>query len=303
MSEIAALQNPGYFYLNRSEPVSEKTVIVMGVPRSGTSMIASALRGIGISLGDILDGAVMEDLELASALEANDEAALAFLIERRNSRYPIWGFKRPDAFRKMETFEQCFRNIHYIVTFRDPLAIALRNNLSMREKLLPALQNAAHSTADLLKFVAASKKPMLLVSYEKAVLDAGKLVDEVARFLAINLPPFERERVMRALPANREAYWLKSRIVYEGRFDSVSARRVRGWARGIGLAKPVAVLLFVDGVLRAQCLADQYREDLERAGKNGGYCAFEFELATDIDPSAQVYVEIGRSEVRFVAPR
>ena len=84
MSEIAALQNPGYFYLNRSEPVPEKTVIVVGVPRSGTSMIASALRGIGISLGDTLDGAVMEDLELASALEANDQAALAFLIERRN---------------------------------------------------------------------------------------------------------------------------------------------------------------------------------------------------------------------------
>ena len=63
----------------------------------------------------------------------------------------------------METFEQCFRNIHYIVAFRDPLAIALRNNLSMREKFLPALQNAAHGAADLVKFVTTSDKPMLLV--------------------------------------------------------------------------------------------------------------------------------------------
>lgn len=303
MSEIAALQNPGYVYLNRSEPVSEKTVIIVGVPRSGTSMVASALRGIGISLGDMLDGAVMEDRELASALEANDQSALASLIQRRNSRYPLWGFKRPDAFRRMEAVEECFRNIHYIVTFRDPLAIALRNNLSMREKFLPALQNAANSTADLLKFVTASNKPMLLVSYEKAVLDAGRLVDEVAEFLGVNLPPLERERVVRALPANRDAYLLKSRIVYEGRFDSVSTRRVRGWARGVGLTNPVPVLLFVDGVVRAQRLADQYREDLERAGKNGGYCAFEFELAADIGPSAEVYIEIGGSEVRFVAPR
>jgi hypothetical protein len=245
----------------------------------------------------------MEDIELASALEANDDAELASLIERRNHRYPIWGFKRPDAFRKMDAFEERFRNIHYIVTFRDPLAIALRNNLSMREKFLPGLLNAARSTADLLTFVATSNKPMLLVSYEKALLDGGRLVDEVARFLAINLPLHERERAVRALPANREAYWLSSRVVYEGRVDSVSSRRVRGWARGVGLGQPVPVLLFVGGVLRAQSLSDQYREDLEHAGKNGGYCAFDFELATDIDPSAQVYVEIGGSEIRFVAPR
>lgn len=302
MSEIATLQTSGYAILNKQTADPQKTVVVVGVPRSGTSMIASALRAMGVSLGDVLDNAVMEDIDLSGALDRQDGEGLKQLIAARNSRFDLWGFKRPDAFRNMAAFESLFRNVHYVVIFRDPLAIALRNNLSMRAKLLPALQQAASSTSELLAFVCGSEKPMLLVSYEKALLDEARFIDKLAEFVGIDFSSQDRQRVLEALPENREAYWRTSRVQYEGRVDSVTPNRIRGWARGVGLPSAVPVLLFADGRLIARDRADRYREDLEAAGKSGGLCAFDFQLSSEVPMSATIHVEIEGSDVRFYVP-
>lgn len=46
-----------------------------------------------------------------------------------------WGFKRPDAFRVINDYvDDCvhiFRNPRFVITFRDPVAIAKRNEISI----------------------------------------------------------------------------------------------------------------------------------------------------------------------------
>jgi hypothetical protein len=48
---------------------TEKTLIVLGAPRGGTSALAGALDKLGVFMGDNADGPVYEDLELASRME------------------------------------------------------------------------------------------------------------------------------------------------------------------------------------------------------------------------------------------
>lgn len=301
MVELVSLQNTGYCVLNQpTEASGQKTVSIVGVPRSGTSMIASALVSMGIHLGDQVDAAVLEDVEIAKALEASDAEQLEFLIRDRNDQHNIWGFKRPNAFRVIKNFEDSFRNIHYIIVFRDSLGVALRNNVSMRLKLLPALHQAAADNVALVAFVASTKAPTLLVSYEKAMLDAGGLVDAIAKFLDIDLSAESRDRVLQLLPGNREAYLLSSRVQYEGLIDAVSRTAgVLGWARCVGRAEPVRVRLLIDGIVKAVTTADLYRSDLAQAEKNEGRCAFSFPLTEDIRPLSKLAVEIVGSDVRL----
>jgi hypothetical protein len=79
---------------------------------------------------------------------------------------------------------------------------------------------------------------------------------------------------------------------YEGYVDAAWGYRVMGWARQKDWLQPVHVALFVDGIPVAEHKADQYRPDLERAGKNGGSCAFSFDLVEPITEDSDVYVEI-----------
>jgi hypothetical protein len=105
------LTNPGVVCLNRpDQPSVQKTIIVVGIPRSGTSMVASALECMGVFMGQYIDQAVYEDIAIAHALESGDLPKLEGLIESRNRSHRVWGFKRPTAFKIMESFVQYFRN-------------------------------------------------------------------------------------------------------------------------------------------------------------------------------------------------
>ena len=64
------------------------------------------------------------------------------LIQARNAQHSVWGFKRPEAYKQLARLCSLCRNPRVIVTFRDVLAISLRNNIAMQLdpiKMLPNL--------------------------------------------------------------------------------------------------------------------------------------------------------------------
>jgi hypothetical protein len=164
----------------------QKTIIVVGIPRSGTSMVASALECMGVFMGQYIDKAVYEDIAIAHALESGDLPKLEGLIESRNRSHRVWGFKRPTAFKIMESFVQYFRNPCFIITFRDPLAIAKRNEISMHMEFSNALIAASRQQIALSQFALKLKQPAMLVSYEKALLDPNGFVNTLAEFCEID---------------------------------------------------------------------------------------------------------------------
>ena len=89
------LRNRGFSVLRATAPTDTATIIVVGVARSGTSMVASALRAMGVFLGDQVHDSVYEDIEIAAALEERNDRLLTELIDFPKCRAQNMGLQAP----------------------------------------------------------------------------------------------------------------------------------------------------------------------------------------------------------------
>ena len=145
---------------SRKRAAQEKTLLVTGLARSGTSMLAALLQAAGVWLGDHVYDPINEDAEIAQMLRARDFARLDALIERQNARTPVWGFKMPDLHQFLQHGElQRFRNPQLIVMSRDPVAVAVRNVCRSRPDGTQALIETTSAMHALAHFVRASHLP------------------------------------------------------------------------------------------------------------------------------------------------
>ena len=83
---------------------NQKTFIVFGVPRGGTTMIARVAEKLGVCMGSDLPSNY-EDSEfnfdkLSDAIKKDQECLASTLfaaINRRNAMHDVWGWKYPRA--------------------------------------------------------------------------------------------------------------------------------------------------------------------------------------------------------------
>jgi hypothetical protein len=175
----------------------EKTLLVTGLARSGTSMLAAMLQEAGVWLGDHVYEPINEDAEITQILRARDFTRLDALIRRQNARTPIWGFKMPDLHQFLQHDElDRFRNPQLIVIYRDPVAIAARNALSEQADGTEAFIETTAAMHSMAQFVRASGVPFLLLSYEKALLFPQVFIDNVLALCAIT-PDDEKRAALR----------------------------------------------------------------------------------------------------------
>lgn len=251
----------------RGEADGEASFVITGLARSGTSMLARVLLAGGVFLGEAADDVVHEDVEIGAALSSGDRERLKALIAARNGQHAVWGFKRPHLHAVMRPEElRLLRNPCLLVSSRDPVAVAQRNVIS---ELLPdrqAVEEAARAQTALLDFAYAADCPVMLASYEKAVTMREAFIDRVIGFCGLAEMASRREAMLAAIEPNREAYRQAARRQYEGVIDQISEGVLTGWAREIGVADPVRLVLHVDGEAVAWFTADVWRPDLQAAG-------------------------------------
>jgi hypothetical protein len=264
----------------RKRPAREKTLIITGLARSGTSMVAALLMEVGVWLGDHAYEPVNEDAEINQMLRAQDFARLDALIARQNKATPLWGFKMPDLhlFLQHGEFER-FRNPHLIVVHRDPVAVGVRNVLSEHTDGIQAYIDATSAMHSMAQFVRASRLPCLLLSYEKALLFPQVFLDNILSFCGITLNEERKAAALRHVQPNRALYVFTSQRAFEGHIEGVLDGRLYGWARHIGRLEPVLLDLLIDGRLAATFEAGEFREDLLAAGIGNGNHAFFLDLA------------------------
>lgn len=108
LNEVAELLNKGTFLIGpvESDP-RERTVVVVGLPRGGTSMVAGVLHRIGIPTGE---GRVVEDQDLGGAFDKGDDDRFRELIAAKNVAHDVWGWKRQASHGRLEFVDQSFRN-------------------------------------------------------------------------------------------------------------------------------------------------------------------------------------------------
>ncbi len=279
-SGVAALVNTGTHVLNGADEVPrERTIIVLGLARSGTTMVAGALHHLGVSMGmgDQPNG-VFEDAAIGGLLDRKDHAGLAALIAERNRAHMVWGWKRPDAIDDIAAIESYFRAPEYIVVFRDLFAIANRNRISVRAGLLANMNDSLIRYKRLLTFLERNERRTLLVSYEKAMLDRQAFVKALADFVAIG-----GEQGMR----NAEAHVRRDDPAYlrgsrnwggVGHLTVPAHNIIGGWAYVRGQDESAMVDIAVNGSAIATIRASLPIDDLKQRGHPAGTRGFHLSL-------------------------
>ena len=294
--KLDELKNPGIYILNKTKRHKKKTVIVLGIARSGTTMLAEILSSIGIFMGEKL-GAVKEDVELANMIEREELEKAKHLINIRNQYYDIWGWKRPEAFEYYDLWKDLFRNPYIIIIFRDPLSVALRNMKSMNLDVMKGLNLYQKKLSRLIYFIDKIKEeniPIMLISYEKALLNAKEFLENLFDFLDLNKN--EEKLLNKALSAinpSSEKYLDEARITKAiGAVDVITEKHCNGWAFYVHRPEvPAKIKVYVNGNMVGETLANLHRKDIKEKGIHStGNVGFSFTFPSPIKESDKIEV-------------
>ena len=257
-----------------------RTFIVSGLGRSGTSMVAAILAGLGVLSRDRSYEATLEDREFLHLLTTRDQPGLAEAISARNRESPVWAFKVPSIHGYLEPKElHLFRNPHLLIVMRDLVSTASRHAVS--EHVDPALSflETAQGQYDFVCFLAAVACPTLLVSYEKGIRHPDRLVLALARFCAIPIDQHQVDRLAESIRPESEDYANAASRRFEGNIDGIFDGSLIGWCREVGESHALSLDLLVDGVVACSLTADQQRDDLKAAGMGDGCHGFQVDTA------------------------
>ena len=162
----------------------QRTYVCFGVARGGTSAVAGAMHRLGIFMGNDLPNNY-EDPRFGPGQSAQK---LRETIAERNAAHDIWGWKFPAAANYLEGLFDSLRKPCLVVVYRDVVA-TMKGHMRWHNRRLAA---AAHDV--LLQqhknwmLIERWRVPTLLISYEKAVLEPGLFVQEMAGYLGREVP-------------------------------------------------------------------------------------------------------------------
>jgi len=265
-----SLQNKGIITFRQppegSVQPSSRTLIVSGVARSGTSMVARILRSARVFMGDNLDDVVFEDPDFTLLFENMRLEKTHALLQIRNSNYSTWGFKRPHIHLYGKTFINMFRNPYVIITMRDPGAIAERNVISEQHDPMHSLSTAVNDLHAMVRFIKSLDCPTLLISYEKALQEPDRFIEQLLDFCGLDLPASARAPLLELVEPNRQVYVDKARRIFDGYIDSLNGMILSGWACERESKVPQILTLFRDDEPMFDFNADLFRLDLAKAG-------------------------------------
>ena len=282
------LLNSGIVILNQDAiPGPERTFVVLGAPRGGTSMVAGALHHLGLFMGQPLAPATYEDTALISAINNRKLGIIRRTISERNDRYPIWGWKQPSHFDYfVENVVPLLKNPVFIVVYRDLVATANRNRIAVGADLVASMEATARLYDRITRFVSTTTSAVMVLSYEKALNDGAGFVAALADIARVASESRRREATLFVQPS--PAAYL-ARLQSEpraddiiGHLDLVTPGRIAGWALVKEAAEPVKVFIYVNGKLVNVGLADRERPDVQEHGLHPtGKCGFAIPLPPD----------------------
>ena len=108
-----------------NKPNTERTFVVLGCPRGGTSLLAGSLYLAGVYMGEFKTSQY-EDPEFKIPPKDSGEALkqLEGVISERNSRKKYWGWKLPNNIYYIEQIQHLLINPSYLFIYRNPEAVA-----------------------------------------------------------------------------------------------------------------------------------------------------------------------------------
>lgn len=180
---IAATKNKNpYIIINPGVSAeTEKTIVVLGVERGGTSMGAAIIRAIGVNMGDNA-GLNHED----PAFLSDDTEVLKKRIIGHNKNHTVWGFKVPKASLFLPFYEKNLRNPYYVVVYRNVAATVDSWQQRATGSPLKTMDRILSFYSHIQKHLHATDRPVILINYERAVANKQGTVEALANFIGLD---------------------------------------------------------------------------------------------------------------------
>lgn len=163
----------------------KKSIVVLGIPRGGTSMIASGLQSLGVFIGDAPGKGNLEDIHFRKVWNSKDENEIHREIKNFNQKHEQWAVKVPSMWQELDRVPTFFQNSSYIFVARDPMAIAMRSIAIGRSAAhnMPAIvTRICGAYTKIASFIEEQKRPSLFISYDKANANPQNFVESLALF-------------------------------------------------------------------------------------------------------------------------
>jgi hypothetical protein len=203
------IRNPKFDLVNPpTGATEEKTIIVIGLGRSGTTLVASILSYLGIFLGDRANTAFMEDMRLTEPVESNEIQKVREVIADYNSKHKIWAYKRPSMLLFAGRLNQEFRNPRYIFVHRDFFSIALRNRISISRDINISIAKCMKAYESVFALMKTVEAPSLHLSYELLLLDKVESANVIRDFIfdGSKVPAIDSTHLKNLLNERHKAY-------------------------------------------------------------------------------------------------
>ena len=164
------------------------TVLVLGTPRGGTSVVAGICHMLGVPMGLEIDRSNMEDLRFRAALEAESRLQLIVdYLERLHQLGPIVGAKDPVAIDHLADVYPRIPQPILVVVSRDVYASTQRE-VAEGHEFFEMLRATIRRKYAVLDFISTVDDPLIVVSYERLMQDPVAAVQSLARFLVGAVP-------------------------------------------------------------------------------------------------------------------
>jgi hypothetical protein len=297
---LESLKNKGVVLVSPSLSEKEKTIIVIGVARGGTSIIAGSLKHLGLFMGNACDP-VFEDTRLSLAFEKQAKEKFESVIVDYNNKHDVWAWKRPSSLNDLPSIAKKLRNPHFVFVFRDLLSVANRNKISMKHGVVGSLEAAFNDYKKIVRFIKKTSHPALLISSEKAVKYKKEFIESLIEFAALH-PTAEQIELVNAFITPEPTSYLKT-----SRIDRVTgwvdAKRLQigllfGWAYQTHNKSTVELSIFVNGELLKTVSASAFCKEFQGKIHPTGDCAFSLNLAAfGVSPTDLIEVKAKGDEV------
>lgn len=186
--------------VNQPPDVAQRTFVVLGVQRGGTSMVAGVLRALGVDLGHA--GLNHED----NRFLGDDPDKLRRAIGERDSELDVWGFKAPEATMQLDVLEESLRNPFYIAVMRN-IAAVIDSWMERGAKDPAAVMHRTLRYYNRIgRLARETDAPLLIVNYERAAINPAEFVDSVIAFSRISVSDEMREKAIGMITGDGGGY-------------------------------------------------------------------------------------------------
>jgi hypothetical protein len=208
----------------------QKTVIVFGLGRGGTSAVAGVLRELGVVLPNAHPLKHEWSPVCCHANGCVDLASTLSNLHRFDNMHDVWGWKSPKDVFILNQIESYIRNPVLVIVFRNLLESCLSGAKHDEFHWEMCAEEHAAVQTQLARLIMYSPHPIAALSYETLIQDPTAVIAEFSDWLGLGLTE-ETMAAARAFVSSPAGYRPVSAHPHNGGFDAEEVARDRADAQ------------------------------------------------------------------------